>query len=179
MRVKLRQNAGECASKNRSARVWKKADIFRAGIVLSKIFDKYLARWRLVPDGNPIITPGSRLLPVRMGGTPAMLKMAIDAEEKFGGLLLKWWNGQGVAHVFAHEDDALLMERAEGPASLVDMARAGGDDEASRLICRVVARLHATRPRARPLPDLVPLAQRFGELEAAAARHGGIWPRAQ
>ena len=110
---------------------------------MSEIFGKYLTRWRLIPDGDPILTRGSRLLPVRMEGTPAMLKVAIDAEEKFGGLLMSCWDGQGAARVFAHEEDALLMERAEGPASLADMAQAmapsGGDDEASRLICRVVA----------------------------------------
>jgi streptomycin 6-kinase len=36
-----------------------------------------------------------------MGETPAMLKIARDAEEKFGGLLLKWWDGHGAAQVFA------------------------------------------------------------------------------
>ena len=38
--------------------------------------------------------------------------------------------------MFAHEEGALLMERAEGTNSLVDMVRSGRDDEASRLICR-------------------------------------------
>ena len=80
--------------------------------VLSEIFGKYLMRWRLTPDGDPILTRGGRLLPVRMEGTPAMLKVAIDAEEKFGGLLMSCWDGQGAAPVFAHEEGALLMERA-------------------------------------------------------------------
>ena len=105
-------------------------------------------------------------------GTPAMLKIAVDAEEKFGGLLMKWWDGQGAARVFAHEDDALLMERAEGLGSLVNMARSGRDDEASRLICQVVAELHAPKPGGRPHldnVDLVPLARWFRELEPAAA----------
>ena len=50
-----------------------------AATVLSEIFGKYLTRWRLLPDGDPIFTPGSRLLPVRMDGTgtPAMLKIAM------------------------------------------------------------------------------------------------------
>jgi streptomycin 6-kinase len=144
---------------------------------LKEIFGKYLARWRLSPDGNPIITRRSRLLPVLMNGTPAMLKVAIDAEEKFGGLLMKWWDGQGAARVFAHEDDALLMERAEGLGSLANMARSGRDDEASRLICQTVSELHVPRPGGRPHLDtavLVPLAQWFRALEPAAARHGGI-----
>jgi streptomycin 6-kinase len=147
---------------------------------MSETFGEYLRRWRLLPDGDPIITRSSRLLPVRMDGTPAMLKIAIEAEEQFGGLLMGWWDGQGTARVFAHEDEALLMERAEGSASLADMAQdrapGGGDDEASRLICRVVAQLYARRPThgRRPLPDLIPLAQWFRELEPAAARHGRI-----
>jgi streptomycin 6-kinase len=156
----------------------KKSKYPAADIVLSEVFGKYLTRWRLVADGDPIITRSSRLLPVRMDEIPAMLKIAIEAEEKFGGLLLKWWDGQGVAQVFAHEDEALLMERAEGPASLAemagDMAPGGGDDEASRLICAVIARLHAPAPGTHSLPDLVPLVHWFRELEPAAARHGGI-----
>ncbi len=119
---------------------------------MSETFGKYLRRWKLTPDGDPIISRGSRLLPVRMEGTPAMLKVAIDTEEKFGGLLMTWWDGQGAAQVFAHEDDALLMERAEGTNSLVDMVRSGRDDEASRLICQVVAELHAPRPTMEGVP---------------------------
>lgn len=156
----------------------KKSKYTPAKIVLSEVFGQYLTRWRLVPDGNPIITAGSSLLPVCMGETPAMLKIARDAEEKFGGLLLKWWDGQGAAQVFAHEDDALLMERAEGPASLADMAGdtvpGDGDDKASRLICGVIAQLHAPTPSPHSLPDLVPLVPWFRELGPAAARHGGI-----
>ena len=72
-----------------------------------------------IADGNPIITRSSRLLPVRLDETSAMLKIAIEAEEKSGVLLMNWWDGQGATQVFAHVDDALLMERAEDlPRSL-------------------------------------------------------------
>jgi streptomycin 6-kinase len=148
------------------------------------MFEKYLERWQLIPDGDPIITRGSRLLPVRMVDMPAMLKIALDEEEKFGGALMAWWNGQGAARVFAHEKDALLMERAEGPSSLLDVALTGKDDEASRIICDVVARLHA--PRLGPSPALVPLAEWFQALPLAVihdstcgrrhGRSGGIFP---
>ena len=43
------------------------------------MFDDYLARWHLTPDGTPIITHSSRLLPVRRDGVPAMLKIALEA----------------------------------------------------------------------------------------------------
>ncbi len=54
----------------------------------NRMFNEYLDRWCLTPDGNAIITRGSRLLPVRQSGVPAMLKMAVEAEEKFGGFLM-------------------------------------------------------------------------------------------
>jgi streptomycin 6-kinase len=90
----------------------------------------------------------SRLLPVRREGVPAMLKIAVEAEEKCGGRLMSWWNGQEAARVLAHEDDALLLERAEGKGSLADMAR-HGDNEATHIICKVVAQLHTPRERQR------------------------------
>lgn len=137
------------------------------------MFDDSIARWGLVADGDPITTPNSRLLPVRYAGAPAMLKIAVEAEERRGARLMAWWRGGGAARVFAHAGDALLMERAAGGGSLVAMARGGRDDEASRVICRVAARLHA--PRGRPPPHtLVPLARWFAALEPAAARDGGV-----
>ena len=64
-----------------------------------------------------------------------MLKLALEAEEKFGGLLMSCWAGRGAARVLAHEGAALLMERAENDLSLTELARNGRDDEASRIIC--------------------------------------------
>lgn len=53
------------------------------------MFATYLERWRLLPDGEAIITPGSRLLPVRLeDGAPAMLKLALDEDEQGGNRLM-------------------------------------------------------------------------------------------
>jgi streptomycin 6-kinase len=142
---------------------------------MSAMFDVYLSRWGLVPDGSPIITRTSRLLPVRHRGEPAMLKVPIDEEERSGGVLMEWWDGDGAARVLASDGPALLLERAEGTASLADMARTGRDDEACRILCAVAARLHAPRPQS--LPELIPLAHWFRELEPAAAAHGAILVR--
>jgi streptomycin 6-kinase len=135
------------------------------------MFDDHVARWSLVPDGVPMITPGSGLLPVRRDGVRAMLKVAVAEEERRGAHLMVWWRGDGAARVLAHADDALLMEWVPG-GSLAELARAGADDEASRIACAVAARLHARRdppPRA-----VVPLARWFEALGPAAARHGGL-----
>jgi streptomycin 6-kinase len=136
------------------------------------MFSYYLERWALTPDGEPIITNTSKLLPVRSRGVPAMLKIALIEEERRGGLLMSWWDGQGAARVLAQDNDAMLMERAEDDQSLADLARSGADDEASRIICAALARLHA--PRGSPPPALVPLTKWFGALGPLAESQGGI-----
>jgi streptomycin 6-kinase len=135
----------------------------------------HLRRWSLVPDGELIVTPRAHLLPVLRDGEPAMLKVATEAEEKFGGLLMAWWNGDGAARVLAHDGEALLLERATSGRALSQLVRNGQDDEASRITCRVIERLHA--PRATPLPDLVPLTHWFRDLTEAA--QDGLLARAK
>ncbi len=142
-------------------------------MTVADIFGPWLTRWSLVTDGAPIITPGSRLLPVRLGATPAMLKVAMDNDEKHGNRLMTWWDGDGAAQVLAHHEDGLLMERAMGRRSLMHMAMHGEDDEASRILCSALARLHAPRPmRSPPLVELGPW---FASLRIAAVQHGGLY----
>jgi streptomycin 6-kinase len=69
------------------------------------MFDDYLTRWDLVPDGDPICTRAARLLPVRWRGEAAMLRVAIIEEAKDGGVLLRWWDGRGAARVLAMDGD--------------------------------------------------------------------------
>jgi len=101
-----------------------------------------------------------------------MLKVALAAEEKAGARVMTWWDGEGAARVLAHDDDAILLERAEETVSLADMVHGGHDSEASRIICAVVTKLHS--PKAKPPPSLVPLTRWFQELDQAAATHGGV-----
>ena len=136
------------------------------------MFEPYLAQWNLTPDGDPIVTHSGRLLPVRHGGVAAMLKLANDEDERFGGAVMEWWDGDGAARVLARDDHALLLERAQGTASLAEMARNGHDDEAARILCAVAARLHA--PRGKPLPELVTLPHWFRDLAPGAVRHAGV-----
>lgn len=139
-------------------------------------FTPYLLRWDLTPDGEPFSTPSSILLPVKRAGSPAMLKIAIEEEEQKGGALMRWWDGDGAVRVLEYDESALLLERAIGKASLAQMARSGQDDEATRILCSVTAKLH--KPRARPLPKLIPLAQWFRALEPGAAKYGDFLPLA-
>jgi streptomycin 6-kinase len=140
---------------------------------LDPMFRHYIDRWRLMPEGDAVITRTSRLLPVRCKGVAAMLKVAVDPEEELGNELMVWWDGQGVPLVLAREGKAILLERAQHGSSLADLVRRGRDDEASRIICAVVGKLHS--PKGQPLPRLIPLSEWFGELGPAAEAHGGIF----
>ena len=109
-----------------------------AKMALHPMLDECLARWSLSPDGAAD-HPHQHLLPVRQAGMPVMLKLATEAEERRGGESMIWWGGDGAARVLAHAGDALLMERAMGERSLVEMAQNDRDDEASRIICAVAS----------------------------------------
>ena len=75
-------------------------------------FRRFLALWQLLPDGDPVATRSSRLLPVRCpDGMLAMLKIAVEEEEARGAALMAWWAGDGAAHVLARDGEALLLER--------------------------------------------------------------------
>ena len=137
-------------------------------------FDKYIVSWGLIPDGEPIITHSSKLLPVRYQNIPAMLKIAMSAEERAGGKLMIWWEGQGVAKILVHDDNALLMERSTSKQSLVEMVKQDRDEEASRIICSVATKLHAIKNKHAP-STLVPLSRWFRSLDNAADHHGGIF----
>jgi streptomycin 6-kinase len=136
------------------------------------MFGDYLKRWELTPDGEPIITRTSRLLPCVFDGAPVMLKIALVDEERIGGRLMTWWGGRGAAQVVMHDANAVLMERAEGHISLTDLARSSEDD-ASRIICTVLAQLHT--PRVQPPPSLVALTEWFAPLSTVANARGGLF----
>ncbi|MDR2309185.1 MAG: hypothetical protein LBE53_18595 [Paucimonas sp.] len=141
--------------------------------MIESVFAPYLHRWQLSVDGEAFTSLSGSLLPVRQGELSAMLKVSDAAEEQAGSSLMAWWQGEGAAPVLALEGEALLMLRAQGVESLVDMAVNGRDLEATEILCEVVTRLH--QPRGRPLPALVPLNLWFQALWEAAQRHGGLF----
>ncbi|WP_440973024.1 aminoglycoside phosphotransferase family protein [Pseudomonas koreensis] len=76
-------------------------------VIDTATFGPWLQRWALVSDGEAVITLGSRLLPVRFGDAPAMLKIELDADEQYGNRLMTWWDGDGATQVLAHHEDGL------------------------------------------------------------------------
>ena len=136
------------------------------------MLELYLQKWRLTSAGEPILRAPASFVPVLSQGQPATLKVADDADERHGHLLMRWWAGDGAARVLAFDDGAVLLERATGPGSLVTLANEGQDAEATRIICEVARKLHA--PRGAPPPGLVPLTTWFEPLAPTARAQGGI-----
>lgn len=121
-----------------------------------------LAKWRLEPDGTPFSTHTSVLMPAKQAGNPVMLKVTHEPDELRGGELLAWWDGVGAVQVIERDGNALLMERATGTRSLVQMSENNRDEEATRILCSVAAELH--RARFETVPPLQSLDETFSEL---------------
>ncbi|EML5899267.1 APH(6) family putative aminoglycoside O-phosphotransferase, partial [Citrobacter freundii] len=143
----------------------------------NRLFNTWLNRWGLTPDGEPVETHTSQLLPVVVirDGQKAILKIADDDSERIGCELMVWWNGNGAAKVLAHAAGAILLERATGTGSLADMSWTGNDAQACRIICHAASRLHFSRNAS--TPALTPLHHWFSDLAPAAKKHGGILTR--
>ncbi len=138
----------------------------------------YLAKWQLTAAAAPFSTHSSILQAVTLAdGSPAMLKLAQNEHEKLGHQLMYWWDGQGAARVYAHDADAVLLERAQGAQSLLDMAQTGQDEQATRIICQVARQLHDPRLKAMPV-QLPTLDIWFNSLFQSAQAQGGIFAQA-
>jgi len=129
--------------------------------------------WHLLDDGETFATHSSLLQPVVYKGVKAMLKIPIAIEESRSAALMVCWNGNGAAQVFAHDENALLMERAIGTRSLKQMVLGGSEDEANKIICSVAAKLH--NAKCCHIPELVSLPIWFRALKPAAAKYGGVF----
>jgi streptomycin 6-kinase len=75
---------------------------------------QYATRWKWAADGDPFRTRSSWLQPVRYQDTPAMLKIAFESEERWGGSLMAWWNGDGAIRVLLNRE-RLLKWVTHGP----------------------------------------------------------------
>ena len=143
----------------------------------NRLFNTWLNRWGLTPDGEPFETHTSQLLPVVVvkDGQKAILKITDDDSERIGCELMVWWNGNGAAKVLAHAAGAIMLERATGTESLADMSWTGNDAQACRIICHAASRLHLSRNAS--TPALTPLHHWFRDLAPAAKKHGGTLTR--
>jgi len=135
----------------------------------------YLQRWRLASPELIADTPTSRVYQVFHRGRWAVLKLLKSAhaeDERRGCAMLAWYAGSGAAIVYEMDDEAVLMEWADG-APLSRLVADGKDDLATEIICQTIALLHAPRPG--PPPELLPLEARYATLFSVSTK---LWPMA-
>lgn len=112
----------------------------------------YLERWGLRLDGPPFETHSSLLAYVDRDTTQAVLKIPKpNSDELQGARILMHWGEAAAVRVLEHDERALLIERAMPGDTLADFFHRGEDDEATRVWCDIVRRLHtAPAPQAWP-----------------------------
>jgi streptomycin 6-kinase len=148
------------------------------GIIVSmddtKRLSHYLAAWELSHPRLLTRTRTGHIYTVARGGDTVILKLLspLETEERRGALALRYFDGCGAVRLLRHDEGTQLMEYAAGEP-LVALVERGEDEQATRIIARVIAQLHGV-PQDAPYDGLVPLDRWFSPLFAKAAADRGI-----
>jgi streptomycin 6-kinase len=123
---------------------------------------RQLAKWSLDADGKAFATPSSTIAFVRRGEMPAVLKLfKPTSDEARSPRILLRYDGHGTVRVLAHDESAVLLERAVPGTPLSTLVRDGKDDEALVIICDVAGRLHRHGMPSEPQPTVENLGEAF------------------
>jgi streptomycin 6-kinase len=97
-----------------------------------------------------------------------------EIDEQRGALSLRYFDGHGAVRLLRQDDGAQLLEYAAGD-ELVTLVEHGEDENATRIIARVIEQLHSV-PQHASYDGLILLDRWFGELfhKAAADRQADI-----
>jgi streptomycin 6-kinase len=106
-----------------------------------------MTRWRLVADGEPVVTPSGCVLFVRRGAEPLVLKIVgADGDELLASPAYEYFSGRGAVTLVAQDGRALLLERIAPGHALTEKVVAGDDDGATAVLCDVMNALHRDAP---------------------------------
>lgn len=84
---------------------------------------------------------------VRAGVRVVIKIVKKSGDESHSGKVLRAFAGDGAVRVYESETDAVLLERLEPGADLVDLVKRGDDDEATRILAQVIGKLaHRVAP---------------------------------
>ena len=108
------------------------------------------------------------------GGDPVVLKvLKHPGDEWHCGEVLRAFGGHGMVRVLESLGGAVLLERLVPGNSLVDMALDGRDDEATRILARVIAATSRAKASG-AFVTVQELGRAFGRYERAAGGDGPI-----
>jgi streptomycin 6-kinase len=116
----------------------------------------WLQRWGLAFEGRPPLPGGREAYPgagevafVRQGGRSLVLKLLpTTGDEGRSGEVLAHWDGRGAVRLIEQAPGAVLIERALPGDDLSPLVQAGRDEEATLILCQVMAQLNRPAPGA-------------------------------
>lgn len=127
----------------------------------------YLSRWQLSNPQPLAQTATSHLYTVTHNDATVVLKILTPygIDERIGALALGHFKGHGAVHLLQSDDDAQLLEYADGE-NLTGLVKEGHDAEATAIIGDVINALHETRDT--PPAGMTPLRHWFRALFSQA-----------
>lgn len=130
----------------------------------------YLKKWQLKNPEKLTTTHTSDVYKVYNNSNESLILKCLNEvgreDEAGGAALLKWYGGDGAVNLIASDDEAHLLEYADGE-ELASLVKTGSDIEATSIICEVIKKLHTRREAAAP-QTLVPLKEWLQDLFDAA-----------
>lgn len=125
----------------------------------------YLHKWKLSDPQSLTVTTTSCLFTVMWNERPAVLKLLTPAgmlHELKSALALRCFNGNATVRLLLCDDQALLLEYAEGE-DLKALVKRGEDVRATRIIANLLNALHSAHVGAAP-PEFMTLDRQFRSL---------------
>jgi streptomycin 6-kinase len=95
------------------------------------------AQWK-VAIAEILETEGSLLGFGLSNGNRVVLKVSSLSDEKHSGSVLRAFQGAGTVRVFESDHGAVLLERLDPATELVELVRAGRDDEATHVLAKTI-----------------------------------------
>ncbi len=140
----------------------------------------WLERWGLELEGRPPPPGGREPYPgagevafVRRGARQLVLKLLPERSDEYrSALVLRHWDGRGAVRVADAAPGAVLIERARPGDDLSDLVRAGRDDEATLILCEVMAALDRPAPQGGGFRSIADWSEGFARDRAAALNVG-------
>ena len=140
----------------------------------------WLARWNLEFESVPAPPGGREPYPgtgevafVRRSEQPLVLKLLpAGSDEWRSGEVLAHWAGRGAVRLIEQAPGAVLIERAEPGDDLSSLIDADRDDEATAILCDVMAKLDRPPPEIAGIRTVADWGRGFARNRAAAIEVG-------
>ena len=130
---------------------------------------RFLDQWRLVAVSEPFQTATSTVQFVEQQGTPCVLKLAREGSgEETSASALLHFAGRGAIRLLAHDGGASLLQRAQPGTPLSRLVVEGQDNEATAVICDIIATLHNHEPPTTRFPTIEDWGRGFTSAAASA-----------